>query len=386
MIKTLRRQAPGGGMLLLNVGNLTKPSIRKDFAVMKKQVEVITACYRQLGADLLAPGLQELAYGDDIINTMVKAAGGSLPLLCTNLEKHSPAMKAFRDYLLLEKGGRRILLTSLLDPAMKRKAIHPLAIGDPAASLRQIQAAVPHDLSVVILHLADRKARTLLQQVKGVDIAILAAQRGTLPQPEMVGKTVLLKNNNHGKTIGYLDWSFARRQPVKAALVELEKKRVDPDPRVEKQVAAVEAWLRQHYIDLEKSGRGADSKLTSTYVGVKKCGSCHAKIVADWQQTRHARAYASLQKKCRDYCPDCLPCHVTGKKNPQNGVGFLSPQKTPHLFNVQCEQCHGAADRHLQDPEKPYGALITPDTCVTCHTPQTDPEFSYEKDINLISH
>ncbi len=352
---------------------------------MKKQVEIITTCYRQLGADLLTPGLQELAYGNDIASTLIKAAG-PMPLLVTNLKKSSPLRKEFREYLLLQKNGRRILLVSLLDPGMARKAIHPLPISNPLASLKKIQAAVPHDLCVAVLHFSDRKGRELLQQTEGVDIAILAAQRGTLEKPEKLGKILLLKNNNHGKTIGYLDWQFSRRQPLKAALVVLEKGKISPDPQVEKKVSAVENWLRQHYIDLEKSGQGTDDKLTSTYVGVQKCNPCHPEIVASWKNTRHARAYASLQKKCRDYCPDCLPCHVTGKKNPKNGIGFLSPKKTPHLFDVQCEQCHGSADRHLQQPEKPYGAIITTDTCVTCHTPQTDPEFDYDKDINLINH
>jgi len=372
-------------LLLINTGNLTKPSIKRDYELNRKQISIITRVYQQMGCDVLTPGFQELIDGKMIITTLVKAAG-TMPLVCSNL-KDAGNLK-IQPYALLHKGGQKILITSLMDPRVEKKAIHGIKIEDPVASLKKILATVPHDLAITILHFSDRKAKKIISRIPGIDLAILATQRGIMATPEAAGKTYLVKNNNHGKTINYLDWNFASRKPIKYSSLKVSKEDIKPEPKIAKLVNDYEIWLRNYYIRLEKTAdeSGTDEQQNSTYVGFQTCAQCHPEIVADWKTSRHGRAYASLQKKCKDYCPDCLPCHVTGKKNPLNGVGFLSPKRTPNLFDVQCEQCHGSAHQHVKNPKKPYGATITQDTCIVCHTGQSDPEFSFDHDINLINH
>lgn len=381
----MRKDHPKDQLLLINTGNLTKPSIRRDFEINRHQVFLTTQVYQQMDCDVLTPGFQELIDGKIIIHELLKAAG-TMPLICSNL-KNAETMK-IRPYILLNKGGRKILITSIMDPRVEKKAIHGIKIKDPVASLKKILATVPHDLAITVLHLSDRKAERITSRVPGINVAIMASQRGIMPTPKVAGKTYLVKNNNHGKNVNYLDWSFSNRKPIKFGSIKVSKEDIKPDPKVAQQVDNYETWLREHYISIEKAKEqsGTAGKQASTYVGVQACSECHPTIVAGWEETRHARAYASLQKKCKDYCPDCLPCHVTGKKNPLNGIGFLSPKKTPHLFNVQCEQCHGSAHQHVKNPQKPYGAAITQDTCIVCHTSQTDPEFSFDGDIKLINH
>ena len=313
-------------LLLINTGNLTKPSIKRDYELNRHQTSIITQVYQQMGCDVLTPGFQELIDGKMIIAALVKAAG-NMPLVCSNL-KDAEKLK-IQPYTLLHKGDRKILVTSLMDPRVEKKAIHGLSIEEPVASLKKIMAAVPHDLAITILHFSDRKAGKIISQVPGIDLAILASQRGIMATPEAAGKSYLVKNNNHGKTINYLDWNFASRKPIKYSSIKVSKEDVKPDPKVGKLVNDYETWLRNYYIRLEKATdeSGTSAKLqVSTYVGVQACAQCHPEIVADWKTSRHGRAYASLQKKCKDYCPDCLPCHVTGKKNPLNGVAFLSSE------------------------------------------------------------
>ncbi len=381
----MQQKYPKSQLLLINTGNLVKPSIKRDFELNQRQTSIITRIYQQMGCDVLTPGFQELVDGTILIDVLVKEAG-TMPLVCSNL-KNAEKLK-IKPYILLNKGGRKILITSLMDPRVEKKAIHGLSIEEPTASLKKILGTVPHDLAVTILHFSDRKAKQIVSQVSGINVAILASQRGIIPTPEAAGKTYLVKNNNHGKTVNYLDWNFSSRKPTHYGSLKVSKEDIKPDPKIAKQIDNYETWLRKHYIKLEKAAEESDTagQLTSTYMGFHVCAECHPEIVADWKTSRHARAYASLQKKCKDYCPDCLPCHVTGKKNPLNGVGFLSPGKTPHLFNVQCEQCHGSAHQHIKNPKEPYGAAITPDTCIVCHTSLSDPEFSFENNVELINH
>ena len=107
--------------------------------------------------------------------------------------------------------------------------------------------------------------------------------------------------------------------------------------------------------------------LESPFVGNGVCTGCHTGIVTSWQQSRHAHAFATLENIGKHFDPECLACHVVGLKPwkaPENasatdkkfkgGIGFLSLQTTPHLKNVQCENCHGPARAHLENSKPQF--------------------------------
>ena len=87
------------------------------------------------------------------------------------------------------------------------------------------------------------------------------------------------------------------------------------------------------------------------FVGSKKCESCHEKSYDIWKKSGHAHAYETLAKldPPRNFDPECVSCHVVGwhptKFFPYTS-GYESPEKTPHLINVGCEDCHGPGEKH----------------------------------------
>lgn len=334
-------------------------------------------------ADIFTPGAQELIYGRKMM-LLLKDYTNKSTILCSNME--GEPIPGFQTHKLINIDGKKILITAIIDEKLEAKAIHGLKVKDPLASLNQI-LQIPHDLAIVILHFSDNRARNLLKQTQGIDIAVLGTQRGTMKKREVINGCLLIKNNNHGKTIGYLDWDFATATPITNKLLSISKETYPADEKVSKLVDEHELWTRKHYIELEKyktETPDADT-IASPYVSSAECGSCHPQITASWKQTRHANAYATLQKKCKDYCPDCLPCHSTGSQS-HDKKGFRSPSTTPHLFNVQCEECHGPAQDHIKNPDLPYGKKIDASTCFICHTTNTDPEFSFPEHKKLISH
>ncbi|MBN2808173.1 MAG: hypothetical protein JXR80_01630 [Deltaproteobacteria bacterium] len=336
-----------------------------------------------IGTEIFSPGAQELIYGREMMSSLKENAPHST-ILCGNLD--GQPIPGFEAYKIFTINGKKILVTALIDPDLEKKAIHGLQCKEPEPALAEI-LKIPHDLAIAILHFSDAKGRQLVRSVAGLDVAILATQRGTMAESEHINGCWLVKNNNHGKTVGYLDWSFATNAPATNKLINVRKEDYAADPKILKLVDEYESWLRQHYIDVEKNkeGTGTELPIQIAYVGDQACGTCHPRIVASWQTTRHARAYASLQKKCKDFCPDCLPCHVTGSEE-HGKDGFRSPVITPNLFNIQCEECHGPAKDHLKNPDLPYGLKIESQSCTICHTTNTDPEFSFDDDINLITH
>ena len=87
-----------------------------------------------------------------------------------------------------------------------------------------------------------------------------------------------------------------------------------------------------------------------TYVGVKKCSSCHFKQYMTWKKTKHAKeAWESMPAKYRTSA-ECLVCHATGYGDP---TGFKDEASTPNLVGTTCEACHGPGSKH-EEVCKPY--------------------------------
>ena len=157
--------------------------------------------------------------------------------------------------------------------------------------------------------------------------------------------------------------------------------------------AAVKKLFFRNLDRMEKQRR------ESPFVGNGVCASCHAEIVASWQKSRHAHAFATLEKKGKHFDPECLACHVVGLKpwEPpedasatdkifEGGTGFLSLQTTPHLKNVQCENCHGPARAHLENSKIKPANKDPKIICVSCHQGSHSPAFNFETYWPKIKH
>ncbi|QEM69482.1 cytochrome C554 [Geobacter sp. FeAm09] len=128
---------------------------------------------------------------------------------------------------------------------------------------------------------------------------------------------------------------------------------------------------------------GYSQPAADEYAGVETCAGCHEELVAGWKTTRHAKAFATLQKKHQETLGHCLKCHVTGF---EKEGGFMDGELTPHLAGVQCEVCHGAAAAHAANPDSKKGLVARPgeDTCRECHTKGQDPKFDFHNKKLLV--
>jgi hypothetical protein len=108
--------------------------------------------------------------------------------------------------------------------------------------------------------------------------------------------------------------------------------------------------------------------------------------VAFWQKTGHAGAWQTLVRAQQQANQDCLPCHVTLPTYDLQTVQQenLLSALTPDFQGVGCETCHGPGGRHVASPGQVRPLSPTEKTCRTCHTPEHDSNFSYEKKLPLI--
>lgn len=116
------------------------------------------------------------------------------------------------------------------------------------------------------------------------------------------------------------------------------------------------------------------------YVGDDECSTCHDEAKEFWLDTRHAQAFATLERSNKQYDVDCVGCHVTGFRRP----GGSEVVENAGLRDVQCEQCHGPGSLHADEPtdasDRPLhierSAPI--EVCLECHTPEHSDTFDYE--------
>ena len=116
------------------------------------------------------------------------------------------------------------------------------------------------------------------------------------------------------------------------------------------------------------------------YTGSKSCRLCHKYEYEKWQARAsaepggkaHAHAYATLEKVGSQYDPECVICHVVGMEYES---GFVSENKTGHLKDVGCENCHGPGSKHIKTPEK-VKTTGPQSVCLDCHTPETSGDYA----------
>jgi peroxiredoxin len=117
------------------------------------------------------------------------------------------------------------------------------------------------------------------------------------------------------------------------------------------------------------------------FVGDGLCAACHRREYDDWLMTPHSIAWDSLASGDKWRERECVACHVTGIGSPG---GFVDPETTLHMANVQCEVCHGMAGGH------PEGQGLDPvrlaNVCETCHTGKFVLNFSIDEALPLVAH
>ncbi len=150
---------------------------------------------------------------------------------------------------------------------------------------------------------------------------------------------------------------------------------------LEKEASLVQLYLVQLYKDYQQLVR--ERNLLEKYpryilpdglkyAGSKSCKACHEYEYGKWSRNVHAHAYAILERVGSQFDPECAICHVVGMKYES---GFVSEQKTGHLKNVGCENCHGPGSEHIRTLGN-AGFTESKSACIDCHTPEHSGEYA----------
>ncbi len=405
----------------LDVGGMVKR--RGQQAQVKFQT--LLAAHRELGYVAMALGPEELRFDPLYLLSQHQVdpehPERSLSFVSANVVLlGDPDLGTPVPFKVVEVGGVKIGITGVLGPSQTAQLNldatgAQVEVRDPLKVLpnvlEQLQKHKP-DLLVLLSHASVAESRRYAKQFPQFDVVLTAGgpEDPLSNNPQLVGKTLLVMVGQKAKYVGVL--GFYPDNPserLRFELVAIDDQRFHDTPRMREYMRLYQDQLRDMRLAETVAQRlAAEPPNGAKYVGAEKCGECHTLAYDVWVETPHAHAFESLvhgrehekDPIPRIYDPECLVCHVVGW-DPQRVIpfrsGYVSQKKTPHLLNVQCENCHGPGSRHVERAEADAEDLLRDDVrvtveqarknlCIRCHDLDNSPTFEFDEYWPEVEH
>lgn len=369
--------------------------------------DVLLKVYNTLHYDALNLGKREFTYGLDYLKS--EEAKALYPFLSANLVDKTSRKPVFKPYVIrtfgekstlgIKHGGVKIGIFGVASPDADRSMSidekNSTELLDPISTAEQVVAELSRtcDLIIGMGNMQMEESRKLVTQVKGIHLFVVSGNMRRLYKPEVVEDTgtILVKPAYRGKSVGEMSLKFdvAAKQVKEHSgkLVSIDEKQ-PLDSEINNMVQAAKksamAVNRQETSAMPPGKKGANigkaPEFRAKYVGSAGCAKCHKDIVDRWEKTKHAHAFATLTKMGKQDDPSCFRCHTTGYTV---SGGYFDQKDTPHLIDVRCEACHGAASMHIDNSKirlpKPNLA-----TCLECHTTARSRPLVWARDKKLV--
>jgi len=215
---------------------------------------------------------------------------------------------------------------------------------------------------------------------------IVEKKSGEIEHPIVVPRAA-----SWGRSLGILDLDLNRIGGVTGYSLRY----VDLNDKIEKDPLLTQ--LTGEYMEkLNAKPTGLPELKQAGFVGPLACKSCHEAEYEQWSNSKHAKAWKSLEDSGRIEEAACTPCHSTGF----TGSEMVPYQMIAHDFrNVSCEACHGAGEAHIafrngnvtgKSGEKittdPIVLLPLEDVCIRCHVAPYDEGWIYRTKITRVKH
>lgn len=372
LVQQLRRQDPQ--LLLISGGGLLSSESERD----RLKSKYILKGFTHLAYDALGVQWRDLVYGRDFIKDF------SLPWVASN-----GGVKNFSTVQKSQKKGMDFYFFSWLSPEespeLKMQNQEQTVSSDMSSLAAQLKQAKSQGMTVLSTTYALNQATALLP-LQYVDILLIQSRHEVYGEPQRLKNTLVLQPGSRGMRLGKLALVLQGNQlkTWRHDVIDLPKS-IGDDPALAGWYEEYNAKVKQAYLDSVQRKQAFEQGL-GPYVGESGCQSCHIKEHQAWSVSRHAKAYATLEKVNKAFDPDCIQCHTVGFN--QVG-GFIDSKSTGDLLNVQCESCHGPGRAHMNAAGKqatPHNSWTKQRICGQCHNASHSPGFSWESYWPKIAH
>jgi len=312
----------------------------------------------ELGYGAVGFGARELQLSPEaVIYALANLDPEKNPLVSANVCVFGFDSGFSKKYQIASAGGKRIGVTSVLG------RMHQAALQNatditwiaPEQSLREVMPQLENeecDLLVLLVHADPEEARQLAR--KFPQFHLVASTGGAEEPPNRMvpiegTDSQFIEAGQKGMYVMVLGIYDDPQQPYRMQRVPLDH-RFEDSSVIQKLLTAYQDELKD--TDLGGLGITGVKHPTDGFVGTAVCADCHVQASEKFAETPHSHATQTLIDidPPRHFDPECLSCHVTGWE-PQEyfpySSGYLSLEKTPHLTDNGCENCHGPGQSHV---------------------------------------
>jgi len=390
VVDSLRALIGAERMVLVDAGNIH--SFKKDDAAVREAGFILKMMGRQK-YNLAVMGPKDYALPDSLRQAMLAAS--AFPWIGTNFAE-SGRPKGVQEVWIQKFDGVRVGVFSYVDPSWIANNMKAEEIADNLeATARDL--AKRCDVVAMVAFTDVNNPEPLARRVNGlVDMMILGGVNTPWMTPRREGSVTIGNAGDRGRHIARFDLLLNKEKklvatdyqvvvlghdlpvdPVVTQLMDdfkLEQERVK-QAALEKLRLEKLALLNLKAADMP----GAGSPLR--YTGEKDCRECHMDQHNSWRQTVHGRTFSDLIRNRESENEQKVKRSVTGWLEES---GFVDRRESSHLYNVQCESCHGRGSEHVKSKGGALETLIKPETtCLRCHDTTNSPNFDLQAGLKL---
>jgi hypothetical protein len=344
----------------------------------KLKAELIAQIYGKIGVDAVNVGELDLVLGIGYLKELAKKE--NFPLISANLvdDKDAPI---FKRYVIKKVNGKNVGIFGVIgDTSEMATKVNDITKGaasiqDPLKAAESVVKELrgKADYMVALTHQGTNRDWVIARRIQGIDLVVGGHDKQKTKEPFEAEKTLIVQAGEKNQYQGMLEVTMDGTKTWHNALVPYGDD-IANDAGIKAMISAYNDKLAAIYSTGESKPAAANVALRLT-----ACETCHADQVKIWQTSEHAKAYATLVNKSKNFDPKCLACHTTRFEQPE---GFSMKAQQPELVNVQCESCHGFAKEHLSDMKPIPTPKPAIELCIKCHTADRCPTF--EKDAEKV--
>ncbi|MCB2135144.1 MAG: thiosulfohydrolase SoxB, partial [Rhodobacteraceae bacterium] len=258
VIKAIRAARPDA--LLLDGGDTWQGSLTAQKTAGQDMVNVMNA----LKPDAMTSHW-EFTLGIDRVTEIVE--GLAFPFLGANIFDAEWDEPAYEPYKMFEVGGAQVAVIGQAFPYLpiaNPKWMFPnLSFGVREERMAEVVAEVRDagaDLVVVLSHNGFDVDRKMAGNVEGIDVILTGHTHDALPEPVMVGQTLLIASGSNGKFISRLELDVQNGQMMgfRHKLIPIFSDVIEPDAEV---AALIDAEREPYKAELEEVLGTTDSLL-----------------------------------------------------------------------------------------------------------------------------
>lgn len=203
VVKSIRAARPES--LLLDGGDTWHGS----FTSLKTNAQDMVDAMNALGVDAMTSHW-EWTFGSDRVNEIVE--GLPFAFLGANIFDQEWDEPAFEPYKMFERGGAKIAVIGQAFPYMPianpRWMFPEYSFGIREERMQQVVDEVRAqgaELVVMLSHNGFDVDRKMAGRVKGIDVILSGHTHDAVPEPVLIGETILIASGSHGKFISRVD-------------------------------------------------------------------------------------------------------------------------------------------------------------------------------------